>query len=132
MTCANLTVFFLNYKVVHYFWNLFLDVLSQKWMITALKEKCHPFNFVSSMLRKIWSIYQKKISQPGVKITTIFRLSKKCLNRIIIKTFKNTCFASIIKIMLCLNNNSVNKNINTQQALFFSFLEKPCLNNNVD
>ena len=43
----------------------------------------------------------EKKSQLGAKINTIFRLSLKSSNRIIIKNILKACFALSIKIMLC-------------------------------
>ena len=43
--------------------------------------------FHSVNVKGYWTHVAEKNSQPGAKITTIFRLSYKYFNRIIIKTF---------------------------------------------
>ena len=74
-------------------------------------------------------------SQSGAKITTIFKLLWKNFNRITIKTvFKisvllwasKSCY---VIYSFILNNNSVEKNINIQQGVFFSFLKNQGLKN---
>ena len=52
-------------------------------MITVPEEKCPSFKNV----KENWAHLAEKNSQTVVKITTIFRLSWQCLNRIIIKIF---------------------------------------------
>ena len=76
--------------------------LSQKWMITAPKEKSPSFNFISQNLKEIGRREKlvEKNSRPESKITTIFRLSWKYFNCIVIKIFKKICFAFNIKMML--------------------------------
>ena len=39
------------------------------------------------MLKENWTHLAEKNSQPGAKITTISRLSRKYFNRIVMKTF---------------------------------------------
>ena len=86
---------------------------------------------ITFVIKENWTHLAQKNSQPGAKISTIFRLSWKCLNRIVIKTFQNIWSTLSIKFMLSfvLKNNSAEKII-IQQALFFSFLKKPGLKNN--
>ena len=75
--------------------------------------------------RKYWTHLAQKNSRPRARINTIFRLSRKYFNRIsiTIKTFLRylVCFAFRV---LLFKNNSVEKNMNLQQALFFSLLKK--------
>ena len=86
---------------------------------------------IKFIIKENWTHLAQKNSQPGAKISTIFRLSWKCLNRIVIKTFQNIWSTLSIKFMLSfvLKNNSAEKII-IQQALFFSFLKKPGLKDN--
>ena len=56
---------------------------------------------ITFVIKENWTHLAQKNSQPGAKISTIFRLSWKCLNRIAIKTFQNIWSALSIKFMLC-------------------------------
>ena len=49
--------------------------------------KMSSMQFHSVNAKGNWANSAEKNLQPGVKITTVFRLSWKCLNLIIIKTF---------------------------------------------
>ena len=74
----------------------------------------------TSFIEENWTHSAEKNSQPGAKNNTIFRLSWKCLNRIIIKTFYKhlVCFEHqnhVILFKVLFNNKSVEKNINTQK-----------------
>ena len=72
----------------------------------------------------------QKNSQSGTKINTIFRLSGKCINCLIINFFlKRSDLLWASKSCFCirsftLNNNSLEKKIVIQRALSFSFLNK--------
>ena len=90
-TRVNLTVFLLIYKVVHYlnnFWNLFLDkdyLKNERWLFIG---RMSFILFYSIIIKGNCAHLTVKISRPGgAKVTTIFRLSWKCFNRVIIKTF---------------------------------------------
>ena len=96
--------------------------LPNKWMITVHEEKCPSCHSVN--VKRNWTHLAAKNSQPGAKINTKFWLSWKCLN-CIIKPFRNIWFTLSNKIMLCyllnvyFKQNSMEKNIKTQQDLFF-------------
>ena len=89
-TCANLTVFLPIYKVVHDlndFWNLFFHnvYLKTEWKQFWRKNVLDLISF--RKCRGNWANLAKKNLQTGAQITTIFRVSWKCLNLVIIKTF---------------------------------------------
>ena len=80
--------------ILHYLQNstLFKCLISwyglyKKWMITVLEEKCTSFNFIPYLLKGIQTYLAQKNSRSGAKINTIFRLSWKYFNHVIIKTF---------------------------------------------
>ena len=81
--------------------------------------------FHSVNVKRNWTHLAQKNSRPRARINTIFRLSRKYFNRIsiTIETFLRylVCFAFRV---LLFKNNSVEKNMNLQQALFFSLLKK--------
>ena len=59
--------------------------LSWKGMITVPEEKCSSSHFLNARVN--WAYLAKKNSRTGAKFPTIFRLSWKYFNHIIIKTF---------------------------------------------
>ena len=58
---------------------MFWEGLSQKWIL-----------FYSINVNRNWTHLTKKTLQPGAKVTTVFRLSWKCLNCINIKNILKT------------------------------------------
>ena len=91
--------------------------------------KIYFIHFHSVNVKENWMHLALKNSWPGARINVVFRLSWKYFNRIsiTIKIFPKhlVCFEHQNHVMLfqsfILSNNSVEKNINIQQTLFFSF-----------
>ena len=76
--CWNLTVFFLNYSVVHYLndlWNCFLIRFNSKTKDYSTEGKISFAEVHSVDVIGDWVHLAEKNSRPGAKINKIFRLS---------------------------------------------------------
>ena len=79
-----------------------MDILRKSTYSVRMQENTDQKKIrIWTFFTECWIHLADKNSQPGAKINSIFRLPQKCLNRIIIKPFKNIWFSMSIKIMLC-------------------------------
>ena len=85
---SNADKFFLLYKVLRYlndFWNLFFDKVYLMMNNNSFSEKISIVYFDSINVKGNRVYFAEKNSWPGAKITTIFRLTWKYFNSVMIK-----------------------------------------------